>query len=219
MVHLFSGYDQAQDCVFRDYILTKKTDWEEGKPMTPDQLMTYALNKYTVRKNCKIWGQKSAEEQIVALTSTIDELRDANLKLAKSLATVKKGNRQSNDPKDKKEKSRDKKQVDKLAKNKRKTPKIADIKPNDPQFGWIVTPPVSGAPLTKMVNGLPYHWCPNRKAWVRHLPEKCQMKGGEVDKPSKPKKDKKDGAGLSFTHAFAAIMQDAMKEEQSSDSE
>eukprot|EP00957_Ditylum_brightwellii_P031666 2401585-Ditylum_brightwellii.AAC.1 len=64
MIHLFSGYDQAQDCKFKEYISDKKVSFEEGQPITPDALMTYALNYYNVRKNRKLWGQKAAEEQI-----------------------------------------------------------------------------------------------------------------------------------------------------------
>eukprot|EP00957_Ditylum_brightwellii_P023827 1798044-Ditylum_brightwellii.AAC.1 len=91
--NLFSGYTVAQDCKFREYIAKKKESVEEGTVMMPDELMTYTLNYYKTRCECKEWGQKAAEKHIVALTGTIKGLCDANLKLAKSLATVKKGNK------------------------------------------------------------------------------------------------------------------------------
>eukprot|EP00957_Ditylum_brightwellii_P137736 10500208-Ditylum_brightwellii.AAC.1 len=64
MVHLFAAYEQAQDCKFREYIADKKVTFEEGSKITADQLMTYALNYYTVCKNREVWGQKAAEEQL-----------------------------------------------------------------------------------------------------------------------------------------------------------
>eukprot|EP00957_Ditylum_brightwellii_P069634 5288845-Ditylum_brightwellii.AAC.3 len=79
------GYEQAQDCEFCKYIAKKKVKYEEGILLTPDALLLYALNYYTVRKNRKVWGQKAAEEQIVAISSTIEELKDANLQFAKSI--------------------------------------------------------------------------------------------------------------------------------------
>eukprot|EP00957_Ditylum_brightwellii_P016827 1267875-Ditylum_brightwellii.AAC.1 len=61
-----------------------------GQQISSDALMTYAFDYYNVRENRKIWGQKAAEEQIVVLADTIKELRDANLKLGRTLAVVKK---------------------------------------------------------------------------------------------------------------------------------
>eukprot|EP00957_Ditylum_brightwellii_P008742 663088-Ditylum_brightwellii.AAC.1 len=105
--------------------------------MSADELMTFVLNYYTTRCERKEWGQKAAEEQIVALTGTIEELRDANLKLAKSLATVKKGQKDGT----KEEKSDTGADV--------KMPKLLDIKPDTPIYGWMVVPPPPNSPLTK----------------------------------------------------------------------
>eukprot|EP00957_Ditylum_brightwellii_P023678 1787040-Ditylum_brightwellii.AAC.1 len=134
----------------------------------PDALMLYTLNYYTVRKNRKVWGQKTAEEQIVALSSTIEELKDANLQLAKSI----KG---SSKPKASKPPARGKSNQSAKA-SPEKYPRLAEIEPSDPNFGWMVKPPKDGESLTKVVSGKTYHWCPKHKAWVKHSPEQCQMK-------------------------------------------
>eukprot|EP00957_Ditylum_brightwellii_P107147 8174731-Ditylum_brightwellii.AAC.1 len=167
MIHLLSGYDQALDCKFRGYISDKKVSFEEGQQITLKALMTYALNYYNVRKNCKLWGQKAAEEQIVTLTSTIKELRDANLQLAKSLAgmikrTVNTKRKEACPPNNKKNNAK------KKANNSNWYPRLVDISKDDPTYGWIVLPTKAGEPKTKTVGGATYCFCPNhanKGAW------------------------------------------------------
>eukprot|EP00957_Ditylum_brightwellii_P143173 10908984-Ditylum_brightwellii.AAC.1 len=136
MIHLFSGYQQAQECKVREYISDKKVAFKEGQQIAPDAFMTYTSNYYSIHRNRKMRGQKVAEEQILALTSIVEELRDANLKLTKSLAGVKKGGQKENGKK---------KKVDQKKKGKgnevKRYPKLADIKPGDPNFGWMVELP------------------------------------------------------------------------------
>ena len=86
MVHLFRGYLQARDANFRQYLERKKESWEEGTDFTPDELMTWALNKYTLLKSRHKWGLESAEDQLVVLTSTVNNLKDDNLKLTRALS-------------------------------------------------------------------------------------------------------------------------------------
>ena len=53
--------------------------------MTPEKLMTYAENKYNIMMRDKVWNTLSPDqEKIVALSSTVQELKDSNLKLAKA---------------------------------------------------------------------------------------------------------------------------------------
>jgi hypothetical protein len=48
--------------------------------------MTLALNKYEMLKKQDAWNAKSIEqEQIVALSAELQKIKDANLKLAKSI--------------------------------------------------------------------------------------------------------------------------------------
>eukprot|EP00957_Ditylum_brightwellii_P179967 13708755-Ditylum_brightwellii.AAC.1 len=106
MIHLFLGYDQAQDCKFRDYISDKRVSFEEGQHITPDVLMTYA---------------------------TIKELRDANLQLAKSLAGVKRGTANTK-RKDAWPPNNNKKNVKKKVNDSIHYP-LADISKDDPTYG------------------------------------------------------------------------------------
>eukprot|EP00957_Ditylum_brightwellii_P194984 14856057-Ditylum_brightwellii.AAC.1 len=62
MVHLFRGYLQARDANFRQYLERKKKTWEEGTDFTLDELMSWALNKYTLLKSRHKWGLESAED-------------------------------------------------------------------------------------------------------------------------------------------------------------
>eukprot|EP00957_Ditylum_brightwellii_P031314 2373972-Ditylum_brightwellii.AAC.1 len=207
LIHnLFSGYAVAQDCKFREYIAKKKESFEEGTVMTPDELMTYAFNYYNTRCDRKEWGQKAAEEQIVALTSTIKELCDANIKLDKSLATLKKGQKDTS-----KEKKSDT-QADV------KMPKVSDIKSDTPVYGWMVMPPLPNSPLIKEVKGLTYYWCKYHKAWVCHTKDQCRKKPPKKNKPKgNKKKDKSNNDNnanqcrLLFACTFAAIMADAAR--------
>eukprot|EP00957_Ditylum_brightwellii_P096656 7361531-Ditylum_brightwellii.AAC.1 len=61
----------------------KKETLEEGKYFSADDLMSWALSKYTLLSDRKKWGLESAEDQIVVLTSTVNNLKDDNLKLTK----------------------------------------------------------------------------------------------------------------------------------------
>eukprot|EP00957_Ditylum_brightwellii_P005480 419342-Ditylum_brightwellii.AAC.1 len=109
--------------------------YEEGQQIALDTVITYALVYYSACKNRKAWGQKSAEGHIMALTTTMEDLRDAKHKLANLLAGVKKGRQKKNSKKtmgqEKKVKKNDSKRY----------PKLADIKPVDPKLGWMVKPP------------------------------------------------------------------------------
>eukprot|EP00957_Ditylum_brightwellii_P068968 5234111-Ditylum_brightwellii.AAC.2 len=88
----------------------------------------------------------------------------------------------------------------------------------------MVKPPKDGESLTKAVNNKTYHWCSNQKAWVKDSPKQCHMKAKDrkqrqgKSKASKETKKKVKGAGLSFASDFAAIMADAVRDKQSSDS-
>eukprot|EP00957_Ditylum_brightwellii_P207024 15351117-Ditylum_brightwellii.AAC.1 len=48
--------------------------------------MSWALDKYILLNTRKRWRQESVEDQIVVLTSTVDDLKDDNLKLTKALS-------------------------------------------------------------------------------------------------------------------------------------
>ena len=96
MINLFKGYESASDSEFVRYIRAKKDKYEDGDDMEPEQLMTFALNKYeSLVKNGR-WNAKSVEqEQIIALSAELKQLKDTNLKLARSVTSQVSGNRRS----------------------------------------------------------------------------------------------------------------------------
>ena len=82
---------------------------EEGRNrLQPEELMTLALNKYSILHKQNMWNIKSPEEEkVIALTGKVQKLTDVNLKLSKYLE----------DKKSKKGTSKDKKkQTDKDSK-------------------------------------------------------------------------------------------------------
>jgi hypothetical protein len=103
MINLFKGYQAASDREFVRYINQKKDAYDDGSDLTPEQLMTFALNKYEVLTKQDLWNAKTAEqEQIVALSAELGKITDVNLKLARTLQSNGKGtNKCPNDQKGK----------------------------------------------------------------------------------------------------------------------
>ena len=87
MIHLFKAYLIASDREFVTYIKLKKMEHEEGRNcLQPEELMTLALNKYTILHKQNMWNIKSPEEEkVITLTGKVQKLSDANLKLSKYL--------------------------------------------------------------------------------------------------------------------------------------
>ena len=84
-LNLFTGYEAWSDEKFRQYISKKRDDYEDGTNpnLTPKQLMTYAENKFNTIKRDHKWNSLSPDqEKVVALSTTVRELQDTNLKLA-----------------------------------------------------------------------------------------------------------------------------------------
>jgi len=75
LVNLFKGYLSAKDYQFNRYIQQKQDDYDEGKTMDPEKLMTLAYNKYKVLVEEETWTTKSSqEEKIMALELKITNL-------------------------------------------------------------------------------------------------------------------------------------------------
>lgn len=145
MINLFKGYAACADKEFTTYIKKKEDEYNEGIDITPEALMTYALNRYNQAKTAHKWCELTQEqEQIVALTAQVEQLKDKRLKLSDDSAK-KKGKKKSNKPKDKKD--------------------------SDDKFAWKKIPPRSNQVKTKTVDGKEYKWCKYHSAWVMHNPE------------------------------------------------
>ncbi len=87
MINPFKGYQSASDREFICYIKQKWDAYDNGGDIQPEALMTLALNKYKTLLKQDMWNAKLEEqEQIMALTTELDKIKDANLQLAWSLS-------------------------------------------------------------------------------------------------------------------------------------
>lgn len=195
IVYLFKGYKAAADEQFRKYIQYQRDAYDQGENMDHNLLMTRALNKYKTMMDENEWCAMSPqEEQIVALSAELKQLKDSNLKLSRSV---------DQKPKSKVKEGRNRKPV----KGKKK-------KGDD--HTWKKTPPKLGDPETKIVNKKTYHWCKYHNAWTEHEPEgngpnACRLR----QKLDKEENESKKSAGSSknkpdkkvpFANALAAIL-------------
>ena len=89
MINLFKEYQVASDGEFVRYINIKRDQYNDGYNISPDKLMTSALNKFEIMRKYNKWNTMSPDqEQIVALASVVEKLKENNLKLSKSFKTL-----------------------------------------------------------------------------------------------------------------------------------
>jgi hypothetical protein len=177
MVNLFKGYNKASDKAFRDYISKKEDLYEEGSPITTDDLMTYALTNYQTLTNKGTWNAPdAADEKIVALQAEVSRLKKRGAP-AKST----------------KKPAQDKYKGDSVKATAKKA--AAKDKP-----AWMSTAPSGNEPHVKTVNGKEYYyWCPKHSAWGRHKPQDCEGKGTSGGEPG--------SKSASLASALAAVVQ------------
>ncbi len=74
-MNLFSGYEVVSDWTFVTYMARRCNDYDDGKDIMPDALMTQALNKYKTLCKAYKWNALSPDqEKIVALSSQVQKL-------------------------------------------------------------------------------------------------------------------------------------------------
>ena len=89
MINLFKEYQVASDGEFVRYINIKQYQYNDGYNISPDKLMTSALNKFEILRKYNKWNTMSPDqEQIVDLASVVEKLKENNLKLSKSFNTL-----------------------------------------------------------------------------------------------------------------------------------
>ena len=158
LVNLFLAYKTVDDQEFHRYINQKESDYEESSQadaLTPEKLMSMALEKFTILKEVKkTWREMSAEQkQIVAL----------NARLEKSKSTS-----------SKKENVKTSKRTDK--KDGKKAKKTSGAKSRkDP--AWMSEIPKPGEPTSKTVEGREWHYCSKHKKWGSHKTSDCKGLG------------------------------------------
>jgi hypothetical protein len=80
LVNVFKGYVTAQDPEFALFIKRKKDGYDEGGDITVTSLMDAAENKFKTRVLLKTWSAPTKEqEQILALTAQVHQLRIAKV--------------------------------------------------------------------------------------------------------------------------------------------
>jgi hypothetical protein len=201
IVNLFKGYEAVPDKVFKDYIEQKKSSFEEGGTINPDELMQLAQNKYEGRVLAKTWNAPSDEqEQIIALEARIQSLQSRNQSMGKkNVNKQSKGKRgTSTGPNANKN-------------NKNKNGKDQSTRNNDymnalGKWSWLKVAPKTGE-TKKIYEGKTFFWCKNHQRWGRHTPNSCR-KG--KDKPEGGPKSKSSGADrtLQLAENLEAIIEE-----------
>jgi len=188
LVNLFRGYKSASDETFRKYICDREDDYNDGTlpNLTPEKLMSLAVNKYRTLVDDNTWNQESPQQkQIVALNAQIQKLIGDRSKKPNS------------NNKDHKTKS--------TSKNKdKKTPK------NRKYPDWKYKAPSGNEPRAKSIKGKQFYWCKHHELWCEHTEDQCRKAKGNTDASKKNKNEvnadtNKDNLKLQLTRNLAAI--------------
>jgi hypothetical protein len=77
--HLFKAYLKCGDEEFIRFINMKKDQYEEGEPISEDELMSKALAKYELKVENKTWNVADAhKERIIALEAQVKQLKQGS---------------------------------------------------------------------------------------------------------------------------------------------
>ena len=186
LVNLFKGYKASSDRRFVAYIEKKEEDYEDGTvSITPQQLMTFAKNRYEVLVEKGLWNAPSAEEEkILALEATIKKLQGSKQKAAKA--------------------AQGSKNIGKKGANKK-----GKAIPT-----WVNEKPKPGEPKTKVVDGKAWHYCDHHERWTHHNSDECMKKGIDkktgrtVAPPTLKSNTKYNPKAVRFAKAMSAISTD-----------
>jgi hypothetical protein len=79
-INLFKGCKKADNVEFQDLIRHKVNDYEEGRVVNVNNLMIGTNMKHRARKLCNKWSAPTKEqEQILALTARVEQLKSQKL--------------------------------------------------------------------------------------------------------------------------------------------
>lgn len=181
MVNLFKGYEAVPDKEFLVYIASKKSRYEEGKPLTTDELMELAQNKYKNKVQTKTWNTPTEEqEQIIALEARVESLQAQNRSLSKRTPT--RGARQTGQAQRGQQKGRS---PNKKSANQSRGD--GDYLNATGKWAWLKVAPKQGDKTTKSYDGKTYFWCNKHERWGRHTTAECK-KGQTQGKKQHQKK-------------------------------
>ena len=183
LTNLFRGYAACSNNTFVSYIADKQSEWEEGKPLTPQKLMDQAMIKYKILKSKEIWNAPSADqEKIMALEAQVTKLNQAlKRNNTKQPTTKKKGNGPAKTAG--KRKSREKERP-----------------------AWMTTePPLAKLREPKMMDGKEWFWCSAKTGgkcpgiYRLHRPNHCKY--DEYSKKQRTQGEKSDKKARPFQKA------------------
>lgn len=189
LTHLFKGYKAVSDIEFVQFIKRKEESYEEGNPMSAEDLMKVAEGKYKIRFNRGEWkAAPEADKRILALEAKINGLEKKGSSTKKEKHNGNKGKAPG--------------KVTSLSKK----PKKGEI----PE--WMTSAPKQGDERKpKTIDGKEYWWCIALKRWCVHKPVDCRaLKGKDKKYPARNNEYKKK---LKFAQALEAI--DSHEEEDS----
>ena len=163
------------DASFTKYFTQKQDDYwdqtDEMKGISLENLLKMAKTKFDLIKGQSKWGVLSKEAQdIIALQAKLEEVQDANLKLAKKYKE--KANAPSNGDQGGETKPIQDKPKGKKKKNKKDT---ANKKKQKAAESWMKVPPKDGESKSKKVDGKDYKWCIHHMAWGIHSESDCKL--------------------------------------------
>ena len=210
MINLFKGYAAARDATFVKYIATKQDAYDEGDTMTTKDLMRFALNRYKNRVRDGTWGAPTAEEKrIVALSSTLNKLKDQNLQLSKSIDRGGRGRGRGG-------KGNKGEGGDRANSEEQASTATAEKK----ERAWMLVAPKDGEKHEKSVPGFKgtMYWCPEHKKWGGHKLDKCKKRQDRLDKEKKGNDASKDRQSQR-NQAYAATLTSIMEDLNDSDSD
>lgn len=197
LVNLFKGYLAVKDKEFVRYIDRKKDAYDEGKDMTPDDLMNTAANKCKLMKQAGKWeAPEENEEKIIALEAKVQDLKKLQRKIQDKSNKRKRGN----------------------SNGAGKTPKA---KPE-----WLEkNQKPSDVNQTKTWNQNKYHWycketggkCEGK--WRVHKPKECKgyQKGTKPGNKTANDRNKNDGNNAKRSlKLFEALQAEAVSDDDDS---
>jgi hypothetical protein len=96
--HLFKAYLKCGDEEFIRFINMKKDQYEEGEPITEDELMSKALAKYELKVENKTWNVTDAhKERIIALEAQVKLLKQGSSGSSSGAARSPRSTKSTND--------------------------------------------------------------------------------------------------------------------------
>lgn len=189
LVNLFRGYKSASDETFRKYICDREDDYNDGTllNLTPEKLMSLAVNKYRTLVDDNVWNQQSPQhKQIVALNAQIQKLIGDKNKSPSSTTTNKDAKPNTTGGKGKGNKgNKDRKYPD-----------------------WKYKAPSGNEPKAKSIKGKQFYWCKHHELWCEHTEDQCRKAQGNTAAKNKPTEGNKETPKLHINRNLAALATD-----------